>query len=213
VTKKTDTIFPIKISANHCDKDSSQRQESIFAEGKCIVMRLFKANKIHSRLFLFVTAIDQTVIARPNFEVQDTCWDTLPHCDQSPDSYLQYLIDTPVFGHLTNLLEEEKYSFLLKNRADGDVLLEQLGNIQLPAIFWRELDWFKQFGYYYHHTLAISLLLTKICIERSLSKNFLPPALVAALTHDIGITRLPQMLLFSSHFMMLPADSGRRFMK
>lgn len=74
-------------------------------------MKFLKSKKINNRLFLFVTALDQTVIARPNFKVKEDCWKDLPEFNLTDDLEENYLINTPIFVHLQNLLEEKNIVF------------------------------------------------------------------------------------------------------
>ena len=160
-------------------------------------MKFLKSKKNNNRLFLFVTALDQSVIARPNFKVKEDCWKDLPEFTLTEELENNYLINTPVFVHLQNLLEEKKYKFLCDSHKEKENIVETLGNLQLPTIYFKELEWLKRFGYYYHHSLAISVILAKFGAEIKLEEKFLNRLLKAALIHDIGITRLPYNVLFS----------------
>lgn len=161
------------------------------------MMKFLKSKKQTQKLFLFVTAMDQTVIARPNFKIKPECWQDLPEFRLLEDLEEQFLMNTPVFQHFQNLLEEKKYSFLYHNLLEKEQILERLGNISLPDIYFKELDWLKKFGYYYHHTLAITAFIAKFGVDAKLEDSFFQQALRAALIHDIGISRLPYNILFS----------------
>ena len=91
--------------------------------------------KISQRLYLFVTAIDQTVIARPNFKINNNCWEQLPHFNSDLNFTSQNVIDTPIHQHVQNLIIKEKYSFLYKNQLEQENILENIGAIKLSSIF------------------------------------------------------------------------------
>jgi hypothetical protein len=161
-------------------------------------MGIFKSEKISTRLFLFVTALDETVIARPNFELTEDGWEDLPPFTSQIASRLVKLGETPVYDHLCQLIQEPKYSFLKKNVEEYYELMNVLGNAELPSIYWQEINSLKRFGYYYGHTLAITAMIAKFGIDAGMQKDLLEIALKASLIHDIGIARLPHSILFSS---------------
>lgn len=150
------------------------------------------------KLFLFVTALDQTLIAKPNFELSENCWKSLPKFSLASGVYMQNLSETFVYDHLSELISDGKYSFLRKNTSEFYKLLNNLGNISLASIFWQELNLLRRFGYYYRHTLAVASLIAKFGIDMKMTKAELDIFLQAALIHDIGISRLPHSILFSS---------------
>lgn len=161
-------------------------------------MKFLKSTKQNNRLFLFVTAMDQVVIARPNFKINDNCWENLPLLQTSGDFEREYVFDTPIFTHIRNLVDEKKYAFLFNSQSEKDQILEQLGDVQLDSIYINELNWLKRFGYYYHHTLAIAAFLAKFSQDVGLSQNLVSKLLEAAFLQDIGLTRLPYNVLFSN---------------
>ena len=160
-------------------------------------MKFLKSKKTNDRLFLFVTAMDQEIIARPNFKIKENCWNELPNFPVESDVKAPLLLNTNIFQQMQNLIEEKKYSFLFDNRFEKDQVLERFGKIKLPLIYIKEIEWLKRFGYYYHHTLAITMLLIKFGIETELSDQFMQSMVEAALMHDIGLTRLHHNILFS----------------
>ncbi len=161
-------------------------------------MKFLKSKKQNNRLFLFVTAMDQVVIARPNFKINDDCWENLPILQTFGEFDKEYLFDTSVFSHLRNLLDEKKYTFLFNSQSEKNQILEQLGEIQLDNIYIDELNWLKRFGYYYHHTLAIAAFLVKFSQDVGLPQNLTAKLLEAAFLQDIGLSRLPYNVLFSN---------------
>ena len=160
-------------------------------------MKFIKSTKTNDILYLFVTAMDQSVIARPNFKIKKHCWDELPLFSSESDLKTQFLLNNNIFHQFQNIIEENKYSFLFENRFEKDQVLEKFSEVKLPQIYLKELEWLKRFGYYYHHTLAITMLLIKYGIDTKLSDGFMENMIEAALVHDIGLTRLHYNLLFS----------------
>ncbi len=159
----------------------------------------FKNRPKNQKLFLFVTALDQTVIARPNFRFDEECWEKLPEFAAESGMQPRALLDTPVYEHIRALLQLEKYEFLWKNRDEYDQILEQMVHLQLPDVLWQEISWLHRFGYYYHHALAIMALVSRFALDVHMASEKLLLALKAALLSDIGISRLPNAILFSSH--------------
>lgn len=161
-------------------------------------MSLIKSTTIGKKLFLFVTAMDQNMIAKPNFELTEDCCESLPKFELASGSCLQNISETPIYDHLSELISDGKYSFLRKNTNDFYQVLNLLGSIQLPFVFLQELNVLKRFGYYYRHTLAVTSLVAKYGLDMGLAKKDLELYLQSAFIHDIGITRLPHSILFSS---------------
>lgn len=160
--------------------------------------KLFKSEKIGERLFLFVTALDDTIIATPNFELLEDCWDQLPQLGSGLETEPKKLSETSIYRHLGELIQKDKYSFLYSGPDEYFYLLNLLGGVELPAIFWKEINWLKRFGYYYHHTIAMAALIAKYCLDTRKSHDATRISLQAAFVHDIGIARLPHSILFSS---------------
>ncbi len=160
-------------------------------------MKFIKSKKTNDILYLFVTAMDQSVIARPNFRIKKHCWDELPQFSSESDLKTQILLNNNIFHQFQNIIEENKYSFLFEHRFEKDQVLEKFGDVKLPSIYIKELEWLKRFGYYYHHTLAITMFVIKYGIDTKLSDSFMETMIEAALIHDIGLTRLHYNILFS----------------
>ena len=134
-------------------------------------MSLIKSTTIGKRLFLFVTAMDQNLIAKPNFELTENCCESLPKFELASGNCLQSISETPVYDHLSELISDGKYSFLRKNTDDFYQILNLLGNTQLPFVFLQELNVLKRFGYYYRHTLAVTSLVAKFGLDTGLPKK------------------------------------------
>ena len=54
-------------------------------------MSVIKSEVNSKKLFLFVTALDQTLIAKPNFELTENCWESLPKFNMASGIYMQNL--------------------------------------------------------------------------------------------------------------------------
>lgn len=157
-----------------------------------------RKKKAFGRLFLFVTALDKQVIARPNLRVDENCWHDLPVFNEATLLQPMPLCETMVFDHLHGLYESEKYAFLWPTRDDFEEILERVIHLELPEILWREIAWLHRFGYYYHHALAVFAMIARFGLDSGMSYSKLEMALKSALLMDIGISRLPNSILFSS---------------
>ena len=157
-------------------------------------------NRVKSkRVFLFITAMDKTVIARPNFRVYPGCWEKLPPFEDFGLLRPKSLVSTPVYEHVRTVLESEKYRFLWRSRDEFDHTLEHILSLQLPEVLWQEISWLQRYGYFYHHALAVLVLLTRYGLDSLVDPEVLDLAQKSALLCDVGISRLPSTLLFSSH--------------
>ena len=153
----------------------------------------------HKKLLLFVTALDQTVIARPNLRVDLESWEKLPVFDRPELLVERALVETPVYDHIRTVLESGKYRFLWNDQLEFDRILENLMSLELPEILWQEISRLQQFGYYYHHALAILLGITRFGMDTNANEETIRLAQKVSLLSDIGISRLPNTILFSSH--------------
>ena len=151
------------------------------------------------RIFLFITAMDKTVIARPNFRVFPGCWEKLPPFENHTLLQPKSLVSSPVYEHVRMVLESEKYRFLWRSREEFDHTLEHILSLQLPEVLWQEIAWLQRYGYFYHHSLAVLVMLTRFGLDSYVDQFALELAQKAALLCDVGISRLPSTLLFSSH--------------
>jgi HD-GYP domain-containing protein (c-di-GMP phosphodiesterase class II) len=160
-------------------------------------MKFIKSKKPFHRLYLFVSAIDQSVIARPNFKITESCWDQLPTFIPESNLGMIKINESSLFQHLVKTIETEKYSFLYNTQMEKNLIIQSIAEIELPPVYFKELEWLKRFGYYFQHSLAITILISAYNLEMKLNRDFISESLEASLIHDIGLTRLPYNILFS----------------
>lgn len=155
---------------------------------------LLKKNK-KRRIGADVTAINRQVIARAGDTVDAAFLQKLVESRPPVARPAILLGETRIISHLRSVLSEPKYSFLLASSAGGAHVLELLAQTHLPQLIVEELRWMQRFEYAYHHSLAIALMVSCLALETAPDDSTVQQAGVSALTHDIGITRVPRAVL------------------
>jgi HD-GYP domain-containing protein (c-di-GMP phosphodiesterase class II) len=101
-----------------------------------------------------------------------------------------------IYEDFVALLEEPNYKATLPSEDVRQKVLRYLGRITLPEPIFQELEGMRdQSVILYHHTLATTFLATRLVLEYIFFADDIIKVASAALTRDIGMTRLPPDLL------------------
>lgn len=101
-----------------------------------------------------------------------------------------------VFADFQALIEEPNYKATLPNNDVREKVLRYLGRITLPEPVFHEIERMRdQSVILYHHTLATTMLATRLVLEYIFFADDIIKVASAAFTRDIGMTRLPPELL------------------
>ncbi|KAA3618871.1 MAG: HD domain-containing protein [Calditrichaeota bacterium] len=156
---------------------------------------MFFRKKAKEIVSLNLTAIDQKVIARKNQEIDAEFFENLLQMAAVKEQKMQAIVDLPVYQHLQLILEKPENRYLLKSAGTKKQLEDYLSAISLPELVIKELNWMQRFEYVYYHTLAVTLLVGVVSLEVFTGRDERLLAIGAALTHDLGITRVPRVIL------------------
>ena len=157
-------------------------------------MNLFKRKKLPV-FSIPLTAIDKRTLARVGDKLDEDLLQEV--AAMSPHAQSPYFLvkDTPVYAHLQLLLEKEQYSFVAENGPRRKYILDLLGNLSFNQLVFKELEWMARYDYYYHHTLAVSLLVSRLAYDFFSEYQWAHRATSSALIYDFGITRVPAEIL------------------
>ena len=106
------------------------------------------------------------------------------------------LQDHDIFHDFQSLMDEPNYRATIANDDIRKKVLSHLGRVQLPEPVFEELAHMRESSIIlYHHTLATTFLATRLVLEYIFYADDVIKVASAALTRDIGMTRLPPSLL------------------
>ena len=157
-------------------------------------MRFFrKKNQLHVSHPL--TAFDGRVIARKGDKI-DTSFinrlreQRLPRAERGRE-----FRDTHHYFNFKVLLNDTKYQCFSKLGDKKEQVLKITGSVPLSQLVDEELGWMERYKYHYDHTLAVTALVTLMTLELKTNEEKAREAASCALTHDFGITRVPEQIL------------------
>lgn len=156
----------------------------------------FFKKRSETRISVDLTAIDKRVIARRGDRLVPALLQQVRAATGRDEAIaLLPLRGSFLFDHLQQVQAESKYHFLLQGDADGRRTLDLFADLHLPAIILQELAWMRKFDYFYHHTLAITLMIARMVPEMHEGTEAVQRGICSALVHDFGITRVPRTIL------------------
>lgn len=101
-----------------------------------------------------------------------------------------------IYDDFAALMEEPSYKATLPNDDVKAKVLRYLGRITLPEQLLHEIEEMRSLSVIlYHHTLATTFLATRLVLEYIFFADDIIKVASAALTRDVGMTRLPPELL------------------
>ncbi len=121
----------------------------------------------------------------------------LKKVEQSRPAFAGVELKTRVlYEDFESLVEEASYKATLPTNDVRNKVLRYLGRITLPEQLFREIEQMRdQSLIVYHHTLATTFLATRLVLEYIFFADDVIKVASAALTRDVGMTRLPAELL------------------
>lgn len=166
-------------------------------------MRFFK-KKIRLEFSNHITAIDGRVIARKGDRVNQNFLEGLIKQRPAAAEPVQAIASSPLFSKFEILLQDAKYQFISDFGSQKDQLFNILAAIRLSPIVMQELTWMERYAYHYHHCLVIAALVARMTLDFYQEETKARQAASCALTHDFGITRVPEKILQK----VSPLDEG-----
>jgi HD-GYP domain-containing protein (c-di-GMP phosphodiesterase class II) len=116
--------------------------------------------------------------------------------DSRPSFAAVELKTRDIYEDFLALIEENNYKATIPSEDVRNKVLRYLGRITLPEQLFRELEEMRGLSVIlYHHTLATTFLATRLVLEYIFFADDIIKVASAALTRDVGMTRLPPELL------------------
>ncbi|MCA9735297.1 MAG: HD domain-containing protein [Deferribacteres bacterium] len=156
---------------------------------------MFLRRKQHEQIILDITAIDKRVIARKKQMLDSVFVQQLVQMRSSTRDKTQPILSLELFKHLQFVLDDPKYSTIWGDDTTKKHILEDASTITLPAVLVDELNWMLHFDYLYYHSLTVALLVAALSLQIFPDQGQRQRAIFSALTHDVGITRIPKSIL------------------
>jgi len=149
------------------------------------------------KLRCHITAVDKIVIARKD-EIIDPALYKRIAAIPNPGREQQIELGTgKVWKHLMLLQEKPKYAFL---RNLPPQIEEALKATRVNNLMVREMEWLSTFPYFYHNTLAVTLLVSYMCFLKSAAPPD-PQVTIAGLLHNCGMSRVPLFIIEKHSFL------------
>ncbi|MCH6560533.1 hypothetical protein IH799_09290 [candidate division KSB1 bacterium] len=142
-----------------------------------------------------VTTIDGRVIARKGDKIDHRFLNLLREHRLPPAERGRKFRDTHHYFNFKVILDDEKYGRLAKLIESKEQVLNTVGSVPVSHLMVEELSWMERYKYHYDHTLAVTALVTLMTLELHQGKEEALEAASCALTHDFGITRVPEQIL------------------
>jgi len=142
-----------------------------------------------------LTTIDGRVIARKGDKIDQRFLNLLREHRLPPAERGRKFRDTYHYFNFKVILNDEKYGCLAKLNEKKEQVLSTVGSVPMSHLVVEELSWMEQYKYHYDHTLAVTALVTLMTLELNQGKEEARQAASCALTHDFGITRVPEQIL------------------
>lgn len=142
-----------------------------------------------------LTAFDGMVIARKGEQIDQSFISRLRDQRLPPAERGRKFRDTYHYFNFKVILNETKYQCLFKLNEKKAQVLSTVGSVPMSQWVDEELSWMEQYKYHYDHTLAITALVTLMTLQLHHDEDEAREAASCALTHDFGITRVPEQIL------------------
>jgi HD-GYP domain-containing protein (c-di-GMP phosphodiesterase class II) len=142
-----------------------------------------------------VTAINGVVIARSDNDFDEALINSVVNISPQPKVPDLKLNETDIHIDLISILDNPKYAFMTNNGSKKKELIKIIQHITLNNLLVNELEWLKRYEYHYHHTLVVTLMVTRMFWDFYHDLEQAKEAAVCALMHDIGISRIPENIL------------------
>jgi HD-GYP domain-containing protein (c-di-GMP phosphodiesterase class II) len=142
-----------------------------------------------------VTAIDGVVIARTDNDFDEELINAVVNISPHAKLPALKLNETDVYIDLISILDNPKYAFITNNGSKKRELIKIIQNISLNSLLVNELEWLKRYEYHYHHSLVITLMVTRMFWDFYHDLEQAREAALCSLMHDIGISRIPENIL------------------
>jgi len=158
-------------------------------------MWLFKKKKKNGlEISSDITAINGEVIVRKGERFNDPL---LKRVEQQSPAQKETvpLAETKIFVNCKLLLHHPKYQFITNNGSKITQLLDLIAPIRFSPLLIEELQFMYRFEYRYRHSLTIALIATRMLLDFYQDADKAREAAACAITHDIGITRVPEAIL------------------
>ena len=142
-----------------------------------------------------LTAFGGMVIARKGEKIDQSFINRLREQRLPPAERGRKFRDTYHYFNFKVILNETKYQCLPKLNEKKEQVLNTVGSVPMSQWVDEELSWMERYKYHYDHTLAITALVTLMTLELHHDEDEAREAASCALTHDFGITRVPEQIL------------------
>jgi len=147
------------------------------------------------RVSHFITAIDREVIARKGDKIDDGFIRQLQEMRPTGLTETEPLTETYHLVNISSLLKADKYRFI-QNLATKLAKCESvLAAIRINDLISQELTWLERYRYHYDHTLAVTFFVSLMALRSFEDENGVSQATFCALTHDLGMSRVPVEVL------------------
>jgi len=159
------------------------------------ILKNIFSKKDHLKVSLDITAVDGICIARKNDTIDEPFLIHLEERNSGKEKNALQISEIDMYHHFKILLDSDKYHFITNSKRTKNHMLKMLATIQLSDFIIKELRWMSRYPYHYHHTLAIVLMVIRILFDLYKDETEIKEVAADALSHDIGITRVPKDVL------------------
>ncbi len=117
-------------------------------------------------------------------------------------SGIRKIASTSVFRDMKKILKEKNYSPLFRDHETAEKVLRYLEQISYPEEIFLELEYLKKKSIFtYHHSLATTIIVTRIALDFVFYHDLITEIASANLTKDIGMSRLSKTLIQNTDFL------------
>ncbi len=149
------------------------------------------------KLRCHITAVDKNVIARKGEAVDETLFKRIAAIP-NPEREQQTELGTgKIWKHMMLLQAKPTYAFLRNLPPQID---EALKATRVNILMVREMEWLSTFPYFYHNTLAVTLLISYMRFLKSNAPPD-PQVTIAGLLHNCGMSRVPLFIIEKHSFL------------
>ena len=112
------------------------------------------------------------------------------------------LKDSFMYKDFLNITREKNYRPLLRDEELKKKVVTAVEDIELPEVIYKEFSEMKKKSVLlYHHSLATTLITTRIALDFVFFRKLISQIASANLTKDIGMTRLNKSVLMNTDFL------------
>ena len=153
-------------------------------------------------LTINVTDIDKNLILKRGTEVTIGILKEIEEKSPYKDLPRVSLKETGLFADILSVTREKNYSMLLKEEEVREKVLTAISGISYPEPIFREFEYMKEKSVFtYHHSLATTVITTRIALEFVFFKKTISKIVSANLTKDVGMSRLNKNVLQNTDFL------------